>query len=278
LQASINVLRHHDIDYADAASSQDLKKGDFTDATVGLTYITDSDGIDKVNMATNAKYKVQVINPDNSLPYTFQTSGTWNSTEAINAGRTLCVPTCAAAARTEITFTNRPSGNVTFPLTANPELGQISVNHVAGGAAVPAGVELNIIFQLTSPRFATKTIKAVTGATAAGAPINIAFFFSSSTIAIVPTYSLLRKKIQVRSTTTPCVTDAPGCPPMTILPVSTTATVYVNVEEIDPFRLIIRSTGYGPGGSKKTLEGIIQKNFFDDVSSTSAIAMLGPSA
>jgi hypothetical protein len=276
LQASINVLRFNEIGYSRAALSGNLAIGSIPDnPTLGLPY---DPATNKVEMTETAKYAVQVVDPDASRPYTFSTSGMFTQitgTALKDDGRTLCIPDCTAGTRTEITFHNAASSNVTFPLTANPEIGRFSVTYAGGGVGVPANIELKIQFQLSSPRSATRTIKAWTGATSAGAPISIDF----STSSFVPTYSLLRTTIQVQPTTTVCAPDA-GCQAdlISVSIVDGEKRVYVHVEPIEPSRLIVKSTGYGPGGAKKTLEGVLQKNFFDDLASSSALALLGPSS
>lgn len=44
----------------------------------------------------------------------------------------------------------------------------------------------------------------------------------------------------------------------------------------EPIRLIVRSTGYGPFGSTKTLESIIQKNYFNGLGAPSPLTLIGP--
>src|SRR5690606_24307130 len=40
--------------------------------------------------------------------------------------------------------------------------------------------------------------------------------------------------------------------------------VYAEIAPLDPFRLRVLATGTGPNGAVKRLEGVIQKNFFND--------------
>ena len=46
----------------------------------------------------------------------------------------------------------------------------------------------------------------------------------------------------------------------------------------EPKRLLIRSTGYGPRGSKKTLEAIVRKDFFDGLSAPATLTLIGASS
>ncbi len=44
----------------------------------------------------------------------------------------------------------------------------------------------------------------------------------------------------------------------------------------EPKRLLVRSTGFGPRGSSKVLEAIIQKDFFDGLSAPATLTLVGP--
>ncbi|HET9866363.1 MAG TPA: hypothetical protein VFQ06_03640, partial [Nitrospira sp.] len=44
----------------------------------------------------------------------------------------------------------------------------------------------------------------------------------------------------------------------------------------EPIRLVIRSTGYGPHGATKTLESVIQKNYFNGLGAPSPLTLIGP--
>ena len=46
----------------------------------------------------------------------------------------------------------------------------------------------------------------------------------------------------------------------------------------EPIRLLITSTGYGPRGSVKRLEAIVQKNFFDGLSAPATLTLIGPNS
>jgi hypothetical protein len=44
----------------------------------------------------------------------------------------------------------------------------------------------------------------------------------------------------------------------------------------EPVRMLVKSTGYGPRGSKKQLQAIIQKNFFNGLTAPAALTLVGP--
>jgi hypothetical protein len=48
------------------------------------------------------------------------------------------------------------------------------------------------------------------------------------------------------------------------------------ITQPEPTRLLVKSTGYGPRGSKKELETIIQKNYFNGLGAPSPLLLMGP--
>ena len=53
-------------------------------------------------------------------------------------------------------------------------------------------------------------------------------------------------------------------------------TVNGTMTNAEPFRLIVRSVGYGPRGAKKELEATLQRNFFNGLSAPATLTMVGP--
>lgn len=53
-------------------------------------------------------------------------------------------------------------------------------------------------------------------------------------------------------------------------------TITGSVTAPEPYRLLIRSTGYGPLGARKQLESFIQKNYFNDLGAPSPLTLIGP--
>jgi hypothetical protein len=93
-------------------------------------------------------------------------------------------------------------------------------------------------------------------------------------------YSLMGSTITLCNTSTECVSvPVLTLPPATTTP-QTTSEVHARLTALEPYRLKVVATGYGPENtsSKKELHAIVQTNFFDDGGSSSAIAMVGPNA
>jgi hypothetical protein len=68
--------------------------------------------------------------------------------------------------------------------------------------------------------------------------------------------------------------------PCTFTPIilDSTKSVYAYVTPVEPVRLVVRSTGFGPFGAKKELEAIIRKDIPNLSASNAATSMVGPSA
>lgn len=45
---------------------------------------------------------------------------------------------------------------------------------------------------------------------------------------------------------------------------------------VEPYRVVIRSTGYGPRGAKKILEATVQKNYFNGLTAPATLTLVGP--
>lgn len=275
LQASINFLRNTPgMDYNKALQNPTLAY-DAANYPTGLNYV---DG--RVTMNTEAQYAVNVVNPDADLPYTFYSTGSFNSTEATGVtlensatpNPRICFPNCAATDRTIVTLAGIPSTeNSGFPLLAT-----FTVERTGLGAVIPNGVTFRIEFIMTSPRNAGRTIRGKIAPATADGPVNITF---DSQVA-----ELAGSVIEL------CNTQSPGTPPagegtcpnfsfsMPSTTLSQNFPVYVTATNTEPYRLVVTATGFGPQASQKRLEGIIVKDLLAGLPSTSALTMVGPGA
>ena len=50
------------------------------------------------------------------------------------------------------------------------------------------------------------------------------------------------------------------------------------VTQAEPYRVVVRSVGYGPRGAKKELEATVQKNFFNGLTAPATLTLIGVSA
>lgn len=287
LQATINVLRNtgaNGLDYKTALTDPDLD--------TYLSYCTSTDcdparvvfanGTATYDPEVHPAYSVQLSDPDNTeASLTFNTVGTFEDSGSMEvSGSTVYIPSMNAATRTEITFTGASSTTLNFPsppttpsLETFPSLGTFQVSRVNGGVALPQ-IEFNINYRITAPRQAVRTIRGTIAATlTADADLQISF--------LSQVYKTLGSDLELCKTNSADLdgTDTGGFCSTTTLSLSTaspSASFYGNIEPLEPFRLKILSTGYGPRGARKQLEAIVQKDFFNGLASGAATTMIGP--
>ncbi len=277
LQASINALRNNGVTYDKAVQYPTLAY-DAVNLPGGLAY-TGADVI--VN--SEARYRISVSNPDANSPYTFSTTGSFRppatggavADSSVPDTPKICVPTCIANPRTEVRFSgvgNTSANFITIP-NPNPPLGVFSVEKVNGGVSIPTGITFRIEFALSSPSEANRTIRGTISASSSSSPVELRFLTQS--------YTLQGSTIELCSTSpSPGAGSEGECPNSVfaswLFNSGESRTLYADLSPTQPYRLLVRSTGFATNGSRKQLEAILQRNFFNDLASTSAISMIGP--
>ncbi len=220
-------------------------------------------------------YSIQIVDPDNSgTALTFNTNGGFiGYTVAGGAtysgdAKTIYIPSSTASPRTEIHFTDATSTTVNFTsgTPPNPSLGTFTVTNVGGGVQITGTVKFRVDYRLTAPRTGSVTIWGEIKQASSTAPV-LATFLSQA-------YSLLGSSMELCS----AASGGPGCADVTLnLTTNPTSSFYAYVTPIPPFRVKVISTGFGPGGARKQLEAIVQRNFFNGVGPGAGTTMLGPS-
>ena len=273
LQATINVLRNDStVDYKYAAANQTLSAKLPYNYPVGLpTRAVIGEPATTYDPKLGAAYSIVISDPDNSaVSLTFNTSGIFLSGGTISGnGKTIYYPNNTAANRIEITFTDE--GSTTHYFTNNPRLGRFSVVTVGSGAVLPAfnsatALKFRIDYRMTLPRVAVRSIWGSITQGAAGAHKLVTFQSQN--------YELFESMMELCSGTT----GGPGCADVS-LDLTTTPTnnaFYAYITAVEPNRLKVIATGYGPNGARKQLEGIIQNNLFNGLASAAATTMIGP--
>jgi hypothetical protein len=254
LQAAVDVLRHRNVSYeaavADPTLSQWLGPG-------------------PISLGSEARYTISVSDPDNSNgSILYETAGSF---EQAVAGTYASTRVYGSGADTmTISFVPQPATDVT-PGTIT-SLGSFQVVKTnSGPTTLPAPLKFRIDYMMSEPREAVRTIR---GSIA----VNGSVTFQSDTSP--PSYQLMGSTIKICESSSSCT----AVPVLTVPSATTTAAqagpVYGHMTSPGPYRLRVVATGMGPSNSssKKVLEAIIQNNFFNDLGSSSAIAMVGPNA
>ncbi|NNF00218.1 MAG: hypothetical protein HKN25_14460 [Pyrinomonadaceae bacterium] len=274
LQATINVLRNDDtVDYKYAAANPTLSaKLPYNYPTSGTStraVIGDSPGSYDPN--TGAAYSVFVTDPDNSAgPSTYQTSGGF---VAVNGGtvsadfKTVYFPNSTDPVRTEISYSDQAS--TVNDYTSNRQIGTFTRTLVGGGVTIPDGTELKfrIDYFLTSPQ--PGGVINIFGAITQVDPTNLEVAFQTQN------YNLRGSVMELCDGPT----GGPNCTDVTFnLQANPSEPLYAYTTSPEPYRLRVVSTGYGPNGATKQLEGIIKKDAFGGLGSGAATTMLGTNA
>ena len=283
LQATINVLRNRvpAVTYRDAIADPDLSTwlpyNYPTNGTATRVVVGESPGTYTPN--SGSAYRIEVDDPDlTQVSATFNTLSLFLSGGQIVGGdpRVIDVPNTAAPNRTRIFLTNNPGTTLTFASNPpNPQLTTVRMQNFGTGAALPLSTQIKfrIDYRMTAP-LPPGSVPAVVSmwgwlqsAVANGPPV--VFKLGSET------YKIMGSDLDP----CPLSTSVPPCTNLTIpnLVAGAAATpVYVNVKPILPFRLRVSSTGYGPNGAVKKLEGILRRNLSDGLAASAATTMVGP--
>ncbi len=276
LQATVNALRNDaTVTYKYADSNQTLS------AKLPYNYPIGSPDRAVIGQAANTydpksgtAYSVRVEDPDNtSESLTFYTSGTFKSyngaggvsysTDKKTIYLCATAPCNMATPRTEITFTDATSTTTNFS-GSNPRLGSFSL--VQGGVPLTGKIEFFIDYKLTFPRTKTERIWGSITQASSSSPVMVTF--------LSQVYTPLGGIIELCSVTS----GGPNCADVS-LNLSTLSpspsTFYGYITAIEPYRLRVVSTGYGPNGARKQLEAFVQNDLLDGLESGAATTMLG---
>lgn len=266
LQTTINVLRNKPITYSQADQSGTLENAnwlvyDYVNGTDRRVIVGDTVGTYTASSGT--AYRILVSDPDHSKDKTiFSTVGTF---QANNTG-TISFPSTTAADRVTLTFTNVSNCLISFannthcsPNTAdpNPLLSTLQIETFGSGHQLSWSANILINYSIISPRPGTRTIRGIISKASPTAPVVAAFNNNALLGADI--------KLCHTSTASPCSSfnqsiTLPAAAAVTTIP------IYMFTTALEPYRLKVLSTGFGPNGARKQLEAIIQKNFFNDSS------------
>jgi hypothetical protein len=155
--------------------------------------------------------------------------------------------------------------------SATINLGTFSCIKLGTGAVVPALNRFEIDISMTMPFAATRTIRGfIEPTTLASETPKI--IFDSQTYDIHGSDITLTIAGAAMRQTGAQPYGYERTMPLLGLPLTVTGTITTP----PPSKILIRSTGYGPRGSKKELEAIIQSNYFNGLGAPATITMVGP--
>lgn len=287
LQATINVLRNDDdvnYLYADANPTLSAKLPYNYPTTGTANRIVIGEAANTYNPKTGTAYSITVEDPDNTADaLTYYTSGAfteYNVSDKFTFStdrKTIYICDDApchgdgyvsTTPRTLITFNDAPSTNVGFTSGTpdNQLLGSFTATNENGGVSITGEIRFRVDYYITFPRSGLRNMRG--SIKMSGGSLTVTFDS--------PKYELLGSNLELCSSPS----ETPDCADVA-LNLSVTPTnnsFYGNMTSVEPYRLRVLSTGYGPNGAKKVLEAFVQKNFFNDFSSPAPLMMQGPGA
>ena len=223
---------------------------------------------------TGYAYNIGLSDPDNTGNIvSFSTSGTVGTA----GGNSQTFGT--GANTTTLTFT--PKASTTLDVsdeTENTDLGTITISATGTGYTFTDDVRFQIALSMTDPADAVRNIRGYFAVqrTSGGAVIpttvtptsigGLKIFFNSSAFE-------LQGSITTLGVAGGAISSAPAG--YSVTPTLGGNTISCTMTPAEPTRVIITSTGYGPRGSRKVLEAIVQKNFFNGLTAPAALTMVG---
>ncbi len=279
LQATVNVLRNDStMTYGYADSNQTLSdKLSYNYPTSGTANrVVIGEAANTYNPNVGTAYSIFVEDPDNSSDsLTYYTSGVFLSFSMAgkytisNDYKTIYIcdatPCDTATTRTEYSFTDAAATNVNFLVTHdNPRIGSFTKTDVNGGVDIGTDeIKFRIDYHISLPRSGLRNMRG--SIKKSGSNFNVTFQSQN--------YTVLGSNFELCSGTS----GGPNCADVTLTLNSGNAVpFYAYMTPVEPYRLRVLATGYGPNGARKQLEAFIQKNFFNDFSSPAPLMLQGP--
>lgn len=142
--------------------------------------------------------------------------------------------------------------------SATTNFGRFSVNSVSmlgGGVTLPQELRFRIIVTMTAPYNSTKVMRGWIRLTSSPGS-TFQFDFDS------PAYDI--RGSLFKYTNDPLAVN-----------IGAFADINGTVTPAEPYRVVVRSVGYGPRGARKELEATVQKNFFNGLSAPATLTLIG---
>ena len=297
LQATINELRYDcSATYLAAKADPDMSTwlpyAGVTSYGTSAVVIGQTAANYNANPRLGSAYSIEVSDPDNIGGLTrFSTVGTFQATtfttgpnpaptpiQGVLSGGGKTVTYGSGSDQTIVTIADQAPTDIDFSNYNNPSLIGFQVQVNGAGALISDVVHFEISYRMTVPRVQSKTLYGRLSQDQSTGVITANFLAREYTLAGSYINACTAQNCVV--TINPCDQRPPATPyPVTLAAISganTLTTVWASVTPVLPTRILVKSIGYGPQRSKKILEAIIQRNFIDNVGSTPAIAMIGP--
>lgn len=163
--------------------------------------------------------------------------------------------------------------NVTSGATAT-NFGRFNVSISGTGASIPAFNRFEIVINMTKPYIATRVIRGYveTNSGAIASPPKI--IFDAQTFTLIGSTMML--DFGWGSPQNVSVIGPPQRYGYEATLNNGDSVLTGTIGSPEPTRLLLQATGYGPRGSVKRLEAVIQKDFFNGLSAPATLTLVGP--
>lgn len=229
--------------------------------------------------STGSAYKIDITDMDNSLAgmvFTtrLESSGNvpTNCTRAFNTEMTEQTSLCTTStSSTEVKVTaSQPSNNLQFGNNANATVPfvNVSIRRTTTTGSTTGTVPFAVVYSVQQPRQISRVIRGkVTWSTATTATITFDSYV----------YDTAGSQLRLCNDNTCTVLTSSMTVTVPVLGQTATRNFFARMSPLQPFRLRVRSTGYGPNGAVKILEAVLRRNFFDELTPPAAVALIGAS-
>lgn len=223
---------------------------------------------------TGSAFSLQLNDPDNTgTVVAFFTQG------RIDNGNTSS-KTIGSGGNT-VTFSYTPKSSSVLSITGdtiNTDIGTFNISVAGTGATLTSDIRFEIVYNMQDPYEAVRVVRGYLKLPRDGSGNAVATTITSSSLNGVtlyydsPVFVLMGSSISMTGGTS---TSSPSG--YSVNPVIGSNPVNVTISPVEPIRILIKATGYGPRGSKKELEAIIQKNFFNGMTAPATLCLIGSS-
>ena len=232
-------------------------------------------------------YDIKISDPDHTgKMVTFSARGKFNNSEVGDITKK-AYPNTTDVNRIVIEYLPKAATRVdTNSGLVATDFGSFRVTRYGIGASIPDNNRFDIVITMTEPYWGQRVIHGyVRPNTLTGGVWTVPqVYFDSRTYTIQGSQIALTSLGGGNDFATSVYTEGPpaGFPVLldNIAAVEGTATSLVQgtLSSPEPIRLVIDSTGYGPRGSVKKLQAIVQKNFFNGLAAPATLTLIGPPA
>ena len=247
---------------------------------------------DRVPLGTSGNaYKLEISDPDHTGNLvTYSTQGKFGDndvfdTTVASANRTVDHKTYGTAANgIVLQYIATPSTQIdTTSGSATATFGSIRLTKTGTGACILSNNRFELDISMTQPYWGIRVIRGYIMQNAT--TCNLSDYPTPNIRFDSYTFTLQGSEIQLVSTggnalSLTYITTAPEGFASTLNPSSggtaANSAIVGTFSSPEPIRLVIKSTGYGPRGSKKQLEAIVRKNFFDGLTAPATLTLVGP--